>query len=100
MIDSCHARGATSLKDPNSFVLCSTKNSHCAYGDSVLGNYATRYWVCGAGYDFLPGAAHDMEADKNKDKRVTLKELCDYTNKKIFQSCELISDKPNTVIFE
>lgn len=100
LIDSCHSGGATDLKDANSYILCSTKESDNAYGDSVLGNYATRYWVCGAGYDFLPGAAHDMEADKNKDNKVTLKELCDYTNKKIIQSCIMISDKPNMVIFE
>ena len=101
LIDSCHSGAGTALKAPNSYVLCSTQKSDLAWGDSAIGNWATRYWVCGAGYDFLPGAAHDMEADKNKDKKVTLQELFDYTNSKLcIHSCVMVSDKPNTVIFE
>jgi hypothetical protein len=106
MIDSCHSGGAaTNLRDPNSFILTSALSDENAKGDSVIGNWATRYWACGAGYDFLPGAAHDMEADSNNDKKVTLNELYKYTNRKLqnnsrMQRCLLISDKPDTVIFE
>ena len=105
LIDSCHSGGATTLRDPKSFILTSALLDENAIGDSVLGGWATRYWVCGAGYDFLPGAEHDMEADANNDKKVTLLELYNYTNTKLniysrMQRCLLISDNPNEVIFE
>lgn len=105
LIDSCESGGATTLRDPKSFILTSARSDEYAVGDSVIGNWATRYWVCGAGYDFLPGFAHDMEADTNNDKKVTLNELYEYTNRKLKnnsrkQRCLLISDNPNEVIFE
>lgn len=105
MIDSCESGGATPLLDPNSYVIVSAEEDKLAKGDSVLGNWATRYWVCGAGYDFLPGQAHDMEADSNKNKKVSLKELCDYTNRKLknnsrLHRCQIISNDPNGIIFE
>ena len=105
MIDSCESGGATPLLDPNSYVIVSAEEDKLAKGDAVLGNWATRYWVCGAGYDFLPGQAHDMEADSNKNKKVSLKELCDYTNRKLknnsrLHRCQIISNDPNGIIFE
>ena len=105
LIDSCHSGSATPLKAANSFVLCSAEPEDSAYGDSAIGNWATRYWACGAGYDFLPGAQDDMEADKNKDNRVTLRELYNYTNSKVKYvvwqpNCVMLSNNPDEVIFE
>lgn len=104
LLDSCHSGSASDLNDTNSFIICSAYADENAKGDSVFGNWATRYWVCGAGYDFLPGAEDDMEADSNKDNRVTIKELLDYTNKKLkaysrAQSCVMYSNNPSEVIF-
>ena len=103
LIDSCHSGSATNLKDPNSWILCSAQSEEKARGDLVLGNWATRYWVCGAGYDFQPGFADDMEADKNNDNKVTLR--YNYTNRKLknnsrLHTCVMISDTPDEVIFE
>ena len=85
--------------------LSSAEAAKNAYGDSAIGNLATRYWACGAGYDFLPGAKDDMEADKNQDYRVTLRELYEYTNRKVNPivwqpKCVMISNNPDEVIFE
>lgn len=68
---------------PDYYVLCSARYDENAVGDSVKGNWATRYWACGGGYDFIKGCDDDLEADSNKDKKVSLKELYDYTNKKL-----------------
>lgn len=104
LLDSCHSGSASSLNDTDSYILCSAYADENAQGDSVFGNWATRYWVCGAGYDFIAGAEDDMEADTNKDNRVTLKELLDYTNRKLkaysrSQTCVMYSSNPNEAIF-
>lgn len=105
MIEACHSGSATPLRSPNSFIIASALSDESSDGDTVLGNWATRYWACGAGYDFLPGQKHDMEADSNKDNKVTLNELLKYTNGKLKlysrqNRCVMISDYPDTVIFE
>ena len=105
LIDSCHSGSATALTSANSFILSSAEPEDSAYGDSAIGNWATRYWACGAGYDFMPGAKDDMEADKNRDYRVTLRELYEYTNRKVKPivwqpKCVMISNNPDEVIFE
>ena len=104
LIDSCHS-GNEELLDEKTHILASSLTDENATGDSVIGNWATRYWVCGAGYDFLPGAKDDLEADSDKDHKVTLRELRDYTNRKLrnnsrLQHCVAISHNLDEVIFE
>lgn len=105
LIDSCHSGSADELQGDNIYVLCSAREDDTARYDMVLGAWATRYWCAGAGSDFLPMSADDMEADSNHNGKVTLNELRDYTNSKLddnskFHRCVSFPAYSNEVIFD
>lgn len=105
LLDTCHAGSADALYGSNRFILCSTVCDQTAVGDNVFGGWATRYWSAGAGNDFIAGAKDDLEADSSYDGKVSLKELCTYTNNKLCaysrnQLCVTYPVNSPEVIFE
>lgn len=105
LIESCHSGSADVMQTKDTYILCSATADKNSRGDIVYGGEATRYWCAGAGNDFILGADDDLEADKNRDNKVTLNELLTYTNQKLKKRllptrCVAYPASCNEVIFE
>ena len=105
LLESCNSGSARGILEQNTYLLCSAEEDKNARGDVVFGSEATRYWCAGAGSDFIAGADDDLEADDNRDGKVTLHELLTYTNGKLEKRrmptrCVAYPKNCNEVIFD
>lgn len=64
-------------------VLCSSRKNETSWGGDI--SLATDYWNEGAGWLSMSKAKCELLADTNKDKKITLKELHKYSNKKVLK---------------
>ncbi len=71
-------------------VLCSSRSdqtSHPGMDDEIC-DPATHYWCLGAGYNVKTSYFGSLAADVNKDKRISLRELHQYTSEMVKQYME------------
>lgn len=63
-------------------VFCSSRSNEVSYGGEKA-SLATKYWTKGSGWDELHNKTCKLFADSNKDNKVTMKELYNYSYKNV-----------------
>lgn len=73
------------LRANNYLVITACHGDESAWGNTS-GNYFTKSWCKGAGWDYGKSMPTKRYADTNHDGFVSLKDLCDYTSQKTYDN--------------
>lgn len=85
-----YSAASSSTQKDMFFVLCSSRVNEYSFGQMPKSRFslATKYWLVGGGWNKYLENGLKMQADKNLDKKVTLQELYNYSQPRVFKETE------------